>query len=580
MTIRKKILCGFIIIFTIGLILGICGLVSTNILTKLSDDQYELQNASYGVANVLNAHYIWRQGLTEAVLAGKDFTGSLDPNGCALGKWRASDEAQSVTDPEILSLLSQVNEPHAYIHNEAKAILAMIEAGDLDAARLDLLDNVLPRTAQVISVLTDMNTRYDELLDEKGAEIMRAGNLATIVVIVLLGFAVVLSVLMAWLITSSIMKPIRKITNAAQTISNGDLDVDVHYSVNDEIGKLAAAFQSLIENTRIQVSAAEALADGDLTVEVTARSEKDTMNIALRKMIVNLNEMFSDIRTASERVSSGAGQVSQAAQTLASGSSEQAASIEEFSATLNEIQEKTNLSAENSAKAREVNTETGKRLEDSIRSMGEMLEAMKAIDESSSSITKVIKVIEDIAFQTNILALNAAVEAARAGQHGKGFAVVADEVRNLASKSASAAKETADLIEGSSERVRDGNQIVAKTNADMEAAAEYARESTRLIENMANESTKQARSIMEINQGIEQISSVVQANSATAEQSAAASQEMSAQSVVLNDIVSRFKLRQSNHRKTGLASTASSARHIQKPRQAESSGFALSGDKY
>lgn len=580
MTIRKKILVGFIIIFIIGFILGICGLVSTNILTNLSDDQYALQEASSGVADVLNAHYIWRQGLTEAVLAGKDFTGSLDPDGCALGKWRTSKEAQNVTDQEILSLLNKVNEPHAYIHNEAKAILSMIESGDLDGATRDLLDNVLPRTAEVISILTAMDTRYDELLDEKGAEIVRTGNLVTIVIFVFIGFAIVLSVLMAWLVTSSIMKPIRKITNAAQKISTGDMDVDVHYPVNDEIGKLADSFQSLIDNTRVQVTAAELLANGDLTVDIAPRSEKDTMNIALRKMIGNLNEMFSDIRTASEQVSSGAGQVSQAAQTLASGSSEQAASIEEFAATLTEIQEKTGRNAENTAKAREVNKETGEKLEDSIHSMGEMLEAMKAIDESSSSITKVIKVIDDIAFQTNILALNAAVEAARAGQHGKGFAVVADEVRNLAAKSASAAKETATLIEGSSERVKEGNQIVAKTNADLEAAAENSRESTRLIENVAAESTEQARSITEIGQGIEQISTVVQSNSATAEQSAAASEEMSAQAVVLDGIVSRFKLRQSSPHQTGLASAASSGLRAQKFGRSEASGFSMSDGKY
>ena len=346
----------------------------------------------------------------------------------------------------------------------------------------------------------------------------------------------------------------------------------------DEIGSCQEALGMVIFRLQDISKALEKVAGGDLTTELRLLSEKDNIGISIIKMMESLNHMFGEIRTASGQVSSGAGQVSQAAQGLASGSSEQAASIEEFSATLSELQEKTNHNAENSAKAREANEKASTQLTDSVRSMEDMLAAMKSIDESSASITKVIKVIDDIAFQTNILALNAAVEAARAGQHGKGFAVVADEVRNLASKSA-AAKETAALIEGSSERVQEGNQIVAKTNNSLGSVIEYAQELARLVSGVAVASDEQVRSIHEINQGIEQISIVVQANSATTEESAAAAQEMSAQAVVLNEIVARFRLKQADSQ-IGLSFGSEKKADSRVHKQPDTTAFALSHDKY
>ena len=318
-----------------------------------------------------------------------------------------------------------------------------------------------------------------------------------------------------------------------------------HSGKKDEISQMSRSLSIFMSRIREVSDALEAVANGNLSIDFSIQSDKDVLGQSLTKMVDDLNGMLTELRASSEQVSAGAAQISQSAQSLASGSSEQAATIVDFSATINKLMEQTNYNAENSEKAKLANDIASSKLEDSIDSMVEMIAAMKAINESSGNITQIIKVIDDIAFQTNILALNAAVEAARAGQHGKGFAVVADEVRNLAAKSAQAAKETAALIEDSSARVQVGSRIAERTNSNLEVAIGNSRESTKLIELVASASTEQARAISAISESVDQISSVIQSNSALSEQSAASAQEMSAQSILLHEIVDSFRLKNS-----------------------------------
>jgi len=462
-------------------------------------------------------------------------------------------------------------------------------SGDYDGATTTLRD-AIPLANKINALLDEMIAPTVEYVNNESAAMDDAAIALTIAQIIVSVVCLAFSLLFAFYISGLISKPLVFMRNVLHMMGlEGVVDfTDEEYRQAEEYAKardeVGESIKMLIQTGRRLEAVGQALetvASGDLTAELALLSERDTIGRSLQKMLDNLNSIFAELKTASGQVSSGAGQVSQGAQGLASGSSQQAASIQEFSAALAELQEKTDRNAENSTQARKANNKTTEKLGDSIRSMGQMLEAMKAIDESSVNITKVIKVIDDIAFQTNILALNAAVEAARAGQHGKGFAVVSDEVRNLASKSADAAKETSALIAGSTERVREGNQIVEKTNADLEAAAENAQESTRLIEQVASASTDQARAIIEINQGMDQISTVVQANSATAEESAAASQEMSAQAVVLDEIVARFRLSQTDIQKSKLSGFSEIAgRGVHSSAYPDESGFAITGSKY
>lgn len=301
---------------------------------------------------------------------------------------------------------------------------------------------------------------------------------------------------------------------------------------------------AVIEPINEASSVLKEMASGNLDVLVTGTYKGDHAEIknALNETIVNMNQVMSEINQAADQVATGSRQVSEGSQTLSQGSTEQASSIEELNASIMDIASQTKQNASNANTASELAMEAkDKAVQGNIR-MKEMLNSMADINESSANISKIIKVIDDIAFQTNILALNAAVEAARAGQHGKGFAVVAEEVRSLAARSAEAAKNTTDLIEGSVNKVQQGTKIANDTAAALSEIVTGIEKSANLVVDIATASNEQATGIAQINRGIEQVSQVVQNNSATAEESAAASEELSGQALLLKEMVTRFKL--------------------------------------
>jgi methyl-accepting chemotaxis protein len=311
----------------------------------------------------------------------------------------------------------------------------------------------------------------------------------------------------------------------------------------DEIGQTMSAFTKMMRKFVYYGEMVNHVADQDLTVAVDTLGPNDTFGNAIARMTENLNGMFSDINASTLQVSTGSKQIADGAQALAQGSTQQAAAVEELSASIAEIAEKTKQNAEMAGQAATLADTILHNAEKGSAQMGQMMEAVKDINQASQSIGKVIKVIDDIAFQTNILALNAAVEAARAGQHGKGFAVVAEEVRSLASKSAAAAKDTAELIEDSLKKAALGSRIAAETSASLTEIVSGIGESDKIVGDIARSSEEQRLGIAQINRGIDQVAQVVQQNSATAEQSAAASEQMSGQSAVLQERIAQFKFK-------------------------------------
>ena len=350
---------------------------------------------------------------------------------------------------------------------------------------------------------------------------------------------------------SNALKPLKKISEAGKEVAGGNFDVEIHYPQQDEIGELSRSISEVIGRSKKIVfdlrDRLDAMAGGNFTENLESEEyvgDYAPLLESLKHIQEDMNKTLQEVHASSVQVLSSAEQVNTGAQSLSQGATEQASSIEELSANMQDISHSIQASTKTAGEAYKLQGEAGVAVLQSNEKMEEMRKAMDDITAKSNEISKIIKTIDDIAFQTNILSLNAAIEAARAGAAGKGFAVVADEVGNLAQKSAKAAQNTGLLIEETIEAVEKGAKITEETAESLNSVSKSTEEVNTLIEKISSASSKDLEGITSLNQGLQQISSVVQANSATAEQSAAASEELTGQANKMNELVERFQLKE------------------------------------
>ena len=408
---------------------------------------------------------------------------------------------------------------------------------------------------ETISRIREIKEKFLNMLDVRAENHVEAINkeyaMKEKYEFILIVIVAALQFINVFLVMAKLIVPIKKLENEMKEIASGNLSSAFNLPTNtSEIGTLTDAILKTKLNLKKYIGdiadKLHNIADGNLNLYVDIDYEGDFAPIkaSLSTIINSLNNTITQIVTTARQVSESSTQIAEGAQSLAQGSTEQAATVEQLSASIAEITQKTKDNADMAERTAALANSIMQNAEKGSRQMGEMTEAVKEINLASQSISKVIKVIDDIAFQTNILALNAAVEAARAGQHGKGFAVVAEEVRNLAAKSAEAAKDTGELIANSMDKAELGAHIADETATSLANIVSGINESTHFVNEIARSSEDQSAGISQINEGIDQVAKVVQQNSATAEESAAASVEMSGQSGILQQMITHFKLKQ------------------------------------
>ena len=492
------------------------------------------------------AHYRWASGLSNALYAGAEFTGSIDPTTCVLGQWLYGEAGTD--DAEVMSLRSQLEPLHRQLHSSATEALDLLSTSPFEA-REYYQESILTNLGTLVGLLDQVVERGTALSEESSARLDRTAVIMHWTCAICLVLALGCLISLVQYVLSQIVRPIIRITESAQPLQEGRLTLDIDYKANNELGDLSTTLRESMAQIEDYVTDINRImgqmSEGNFNVTTSTSFIGDFQSIegSINRLTENLSTAMGQIANAERRISGDAEQLSNSSQSLAQGATEQASAIEQMYATLDDLTRSAEQNVKTTDNAQENARMAGEQVTLSGEQMEQMVAAMGNITNASQEISRIITTIENIAFQTNILALNAAVEAARAGTAGKGFSVVADEVRSLASQSDQAAKATKDLIENSVRATEQGSKIVEEVSATLQKTLELVMQSSSDIQSIAEATLGEAESIAQVTEGIGQISSVVQTNSASSEESAAVSAELFDQVRLLQDQTRRFQLK-------------------------------------
>ncbi len=549
--IRVKLLLAFGIVLLLTALLSVYSILQ---LRKASDNLTGFVNGSVAADDAVKAcriaTFIAAKDMRDMVIAG-----TVDSENLQVIQENEESIRTNLQKIKELGILDkeQVGELEASLTEWmgiAEEIITQLKSGDAMGAAEKVRTECTPLLDTVISEINALNTETVNIRAATVEDSVKITNMSMIILLVITVIAIILAMFICAVVTRLIVYPVKQVEAAMQGLAKGHMSQELDYDSADEFGSLVGSVKEtceVLENVVTDLSRLlDDMSSGNFDLYANDehyRGDFEPLLAAIRRMNQSLSSTMRQINDASDQVASGADQVSSGAQALSQGATEQASSVEELAATINDISREVNNTAENAREASEKVMEAQTKLSTSNEQMQDMIAAMGEISQKSGDIGKIIKTIEDIAFQTNILALNAAVEAARAGEAGKGFAVVADEVRNLASKSAEAASNTTALIEGTILAVENGTNIVDRTAAAISETVDSTKSAVTYVDKISTAAVSQAEAVTQVTMGMDQISSVVQTNSATAQQSAAASEELSSQSQLLKSLVAHFKLR-------------------------------------
>ncbi|MDY3711995.1 MAG: methyl-accepting chemotaxis protein [Agathobaculum sp.] len=536
------------VVLAFGAVLLLCFVTVFNIfrIQKLQETGAQMSEMLYKAQSAETAHYKWSANLSNALYAGTEFTGSLDHTGCVLGQWIYSETA--IHDERVLSLRSQLEPLHRELHQSAGVALELFQT-DPTEAQAYYQQTIQSNLTTLVGLLDQVIERGLTLSEESTASMAQMLKTMRFTCLVCFLLALVLLIGLIQYVLRQIIQPILLITNSSRSLQQGDLALDLPYSSENELGDLAHTLKqsmALIHSYVADINRIMGeLSEGNFDVSVSTPFIGDFRSIeqSINSFTTTISAALGQIGQAERRISEDAEQLSHSSHTLADGAMKQGSSLDEMCTTLAHLSESAEQNVKISCNAQENARLTGEQVSLSDQQMAHMVAAMTDITRSSQEIGRIISTIENIAFQTNILALNAAVEAARAGAAGKGFAVVADEVRSLASQSDQAAKATKELIENSVQATERGGQIVGEVSATLQKTLELVTRSNEDIRTIAEAVQGEATSIAQVTEGIGEISSVVQTNSASSQEAAAVSTELFDQVRLLHEQTRQFRLK-------------------------------------